>query len=886
MTGVEISRLTSALAGRYAIERELGAGGMATVYLAQDMKHDRQVAVKVLKPELAAVIGGERFLKEIKVTANLQHPHILPLYDSGEADGFLFYVMPYIEGESLGAKLQREKQLAVDEAVKIATAVASGLDYAHRQEVIHRDIKPENILMHDGQPLVVDFGIALAVSEAGGTRLTETGLSIGTPHYMSPEQAMGDRELDGRSDVYSLGAVLYEMLVGDPPHTGSTAQAIIAKIVTEEPSRLERARPSTPAHVAAATHKALEKLPADRFRSAAEFGDALEKPGLVDTRPSVAPAVARVGRFRLRVAAAVAAVAILAVGFFTGRAIAPPAATDAHVVRFTIPIGPEQQLSGAPTQAIALSRDGARLAYIVAGGGRLFVRNMRSLEPIPIAGLQGLDNPFFSYDGEWLGFDKATGELGRVPVGGGPPLRITLGSNNGGFAWMEDGTIIFKGVRRGLMSVPLSGGEATPFIVPDTSLGELDLWFPDVLPGGDAVLVTFNARGLATPRLGGTGVAVVWPETGRRKLLIPAGAGGARYSRTGHLVYALEDGTLQAVPFDLKRMEITGEPTTVAQDVHIAGSTPQFAISDNGTLAYVPARITELMLVDRTGKATPVTDLTRQFHSPRVSPDGRHVVVDISDQGSRDIWVLDVEQGTLTRVSFEGDANDPVWMPDGRRVCYATGRSGTRGVFCRNIDGAGDADSIHVGEDEFTAGAWLPDGESVVLISQNVETLYDLWLHARDGAAPRPLLNTSFSEDFPALSPNGRWLAYVTDETGRSEVYVRSLSQEGGRIQVSRDGGQEPVWSRDGRELFYVETGGGGSRMIAAAVQMTPDFRVTSRTPLFDAGDYERAAPHANYDVHPDGRFLMVRRAAASEIVIVQNWHLEVAGSGEQGGGR
>ncbi len=207
-------------------------------------------------------------------------------------------------------------------------------------------------------------------------------------------------------------------------------------------------------------------------------------------------------------------------------------------------------------------------------------------------------------------------------------------------------------------------------------------------------------------------------------------------------------------------------------------------------------------------------------------------------------------------------------------------------MFCRNIDGAGDADSIHVGEDEFTAGAWLPDGESVVLISQNVETLYDLWLHARDGAAPRPLLNTSFSEDFPALSPNGRWLAYVTDETGRSEVYVRSLSQEGGRIQVSRDGGQEPVWSRDGRELFYVETGGGGSRMIAAAVQMTPDFRVTSRTPLFDAGDYERAAPHANYDVHPDGRFLMVRRAAASEIVIVQNWHLEVAGSGEQGGGR
>ncbi len=885
MTGVEISRLTAALADRYAIESELGAGGMATVYLAQDLKHDRKVAVKVLKPELAAVIGGERFLKEIKVTANLQHPHILPLYDSGEADGFLFYVMPYIEGESLGAKLQREKQFAVDDAVKIAVGVASALDYAHRQEVIHRDIKPENILMHDGQPLIVDFGIALAVSEAGGTRLTETGLSIGTPHYMSPEQAMGDRELDGRSDVYSLGAVLYEMLVGDPPHTGSTAQAIIAKIVTENPVSLERSRPSTPAHVAAATHKALEKLPADRFRSAAEFATALEQPGAVATRQTVTPVAARTGRFRLRAAAVVAAVAILAAGLLLGRATTGPAPADAHVVRFSIPIGPEEQLSGAPTQAIAMSRDGSRLAYVVAGGGRLYVRNMRSLEPILIGGLQGVDNPFFSYDGEWLGFDKNTGELGRVPVGGGAPLRVTLGSNNGGFAWTEDGSIIFKGVRRGLMKVPPSGGEATPFILPDTSLGELDLWFPDVLPGGDAVLVTFNARGLATPRLGGTGVAVVWPETGRRKMLIPAGAGGARYSRTGHVVYALEDGTLQAVPFDVQRMEITGEPTTLAQDVHIAGSTPQFAISDQGTLAYVPARITELMLVDREGRATPVTDLTRQFHSPRVSPDGGHVVVDISDQGSRDIWVLDLEQGTLTRVSFESDANDPVWMPSGRRVCYATGKSGTRGVFCRNIDGEGEADSIYVADDEFTAGVWLPDGESVVLISQNVETLYDLWLRAPSGGTLTPLLNSSFSEGFPAVSPDGKWLAYVTDESGRNEVYARSLAG-GGRVQVSRNGGQEPAWSRDGRELFYVEAGGGGSRMIAAAVRTTPDLRVTSRTPLFDASDYERAAPHANYDLHPDGRFLMIRRAAASEVVIVQNWHLEVSGSGDQGGGR
>jgi serine/threonine-protein kinase len=867
-------QLNTALADRYVIERELGAGGMATVYLANDVKHERKVALKVLKPELAAVIGAERFLAEIKVTANLQHPHILPLHDSGEAESFLYYVMPYVEGETLRDKIDRQKQLGVEEAVEIARSVASALDYAHRQEVIHRDIKPENILLHDGQPMVADFGIALALSHAGGTRLTETGLSIGTPHYMSPEQAMGDRELDARSDVYSLGAMLYEMLTGEPPYTGPTAQSIVAKVITEKAPPVTAGRPTTPGHVAASIDKSLQKLPADRFSSAAEFSEALARPGMV-TAPSAAvsgaPPMKRLAGWMPWAAAAVT----LAAGLLIGRSIAGPEPSAGQVVRFTIPIGPEEQLSGAPTQTITLSRDGSMLGYIVAGGGNLFVRHMESLVPTRIDGVQGADNPYFSPDGEWIAFDKATGELGKAPVAGGPSQRVTLGSNNGGISWTEAGDIVFKGVRPGLMIVPGSGGDATPFVLPDTASGELELYFPDMLPGG-AVLVTFNARGLATPRLGGTGVAVVWPETGERKVLIPSGAGGALYSRTGHIVYTLEDGTLQAAPFDVERMEITGDPVVVAQNVHIAGSVPQFSISDDGTLAYVPARVAEMVLVTREGQATIASDATRQFHSPRISPDGRRVVVDISDLGSRDVWVQDLEQGTLTRVSFEGDANDPVWMPDGRRVCYATGKSGTRGVFCRNADGAGEADSIYVGDDEFTAGVWLPSGDSLVLISQSTETLYNLWLHAPGGGEPRPVLNSSFSENFPAVSPDGKWLAYVTDESGRMEIYVRSLSGGGGRVQVSRDGGQEPAWSRDGRDLFYLETGGGGSRMMAVAVTTEPQFRVRSRTPLFDARDYERAAPHANYDVGPDGRFVMIRRAAASEVVIVQNWHLLV----------
>ncbi len=282
----DLDRLTKALSDRYSIEHELGAGGMATVYLAQDVKHDRKVALKVLRPELAAVIGAERFLVEIKTTANLQHPHILPLFDSGEADSFLFYVMPYVEGESLRDLLDREKQLPVEEAVRIASEVASALDYAHRHDVIHRDIKPENILLHDRQALVADFGIALAASKAGSTRMTETGMSLGTPHYMSPEQAMGDRELTSKSDVYALGCVLYEMLTGEPPHTGPTAQAIVAKVMTDDARPVRELRRSVPPQVDAACLQAIEKLPADRFASAAEFGQAIRDPRFTLDRTS------------------------------------------------------------------------------------------------------------------------------------------------------------------------------------------------------------------------------------------------------------------------------------------------------------------------------------------------------------------------------------------------------------------------------------------------------------------------------------------------------------------------------------------------------------------------------------------------------------------------
>jgi serine/threonine-protein kinase len=422
-------RLGSALADRYVIERELGQGGMATVYLAEDLKHDRRVAVKVLRPELAAVIGADRFLTEIKTTANLQHPHILPLHDSGEADGFLFYVMPFVEGETVRDRLNKEKQLPVAEAVRIATEVAAALDYAHRHNVIHRDIKPENILLHDGSALVADFGIALAASKAGGTRMTETGMSLGTPHYMSPEQAMGEREITARSDVYALGCVTYEMLMGEPPFTGPTAQAIIAKVMTDAPHAMTLHRNTVPPQVEAAVLQALQKLPADRFGTAAEFATALTS--TTYTRPMTGIGYAPsggAGRWRsVALAAGAAAVACAVIAFWALLRRAP----DGPVTRVSIAFPEGERLRTTPTRRLALSPDGSRVVYVGPDslGTRLWVRELSSLTARPLTGTSSAVAPFFSPDGQSIAFFtgspgdlRVTSGARRSPWSGIPPI--------------------------------------------------------------------------------------------------------------------------------------------------------------------------------------------------------------------------------------------------------------------------------------------------------------------------------------------------------------------------------------------------------------------------------------------------------------------------------
>jgi serine/threonine-protein kinase len=479
----QTDRLNTALAGRYRIERHLGEGGMASVYLCEDLRHKRKVALKLLKPELAAVLGADRFVQEITTTASLQHPHILPLFDSGTADGLLCYMMPLVEDETLREKLNRETQLGVDEAVRIAREVLDALQYAHEHRIVHRDVKPENILLHGGHAMVADFGIALAVSVAAGGRMTETGLSLGTPHYMSPEQATAEKEITARSDVYSLGSVLYEMLTGNPPHTGATAQQIIMKIITEPAESVTKYRKSVPPNVAAAVAKSLEKLPADRFDSAKAFSDALANPSFTSaTFTGAIPGAHSTATRTLTVpliAVSLLAAASIAAAVWAWRRPEPPR----EISRFSIVTPDSQAFVAVPLlNHVAVSPDGRGIAYVgrgpTTGIMRLWIRAVDQLQATPLDGTEQAGNPSFSPDGKHIAFTTTTPRaIRKVAVAGGPVVTLADSLVDlGGVSWASDGYVYYDGHLKGdgLARVRDSGGRKPEIAtMPDSAAGEL-----------------------------------------------------------------------------------------------------------------------------------------------------------------------------------------------------------------------------------------------------------------------------------------------------------------------------------------------------------------------------------------------------------------------------
>jgi Tol biopolymer transport system component/tRNA A-37 threonylcarbamoyl transferase component Bud32 len=876
-------QLNTALAGRYAIERLVGEGGMATVYLARDIKHHRQVALKVLKPELGAVLGVERFLAEIRVTANLQHPNLLPLFDSGEAGGLLFYVMPFVEGESLRAKLEREKQLPIDEAVRISLSIAAALDYAHRHGVIHRDLKPENILLHDGQPVIADFGIALAVSNAGGARVTQTGLSLGTPQYMSPEQAAGDRVIDGRSDIYSLAALTYEMIAGEPPHSGTTAQAIIAKLMTAVPLPLSTLRNSAPVHVEIAVAKALAKLPADRYSTAREFAEALEGRGLsllqhtIEHRTGHRRAAATISptdALKHPVTIAIAAVAMIAIGLAMRQALTPDAAPDDRTVAFEIPLSSLMFAGGLAAGAnIAVSPDGGTIAFSApntAGTSSIFIRQVGEVAARELAGSHDAQQPFFSPDGDWVGF-YVSGAARKVPLGGGASVDIAeVRDFPLGMAWSPGGLIVTS-VRNYLVTFPAAGGEPKVLATPDSVAGDQYYTSPILLPDGETVLFALQpVGGIARTRI--AAININGGPITRFELngLAPLGY------VDGSLVYVNTTGALFAVPFDAARLRVTGTPVTLGITAVVRSSAVvEAALSPTGTLVVqagtVEGQLGEVELSN--GRFNPIRPETRTYGYPRYSPDGGKVAVSMGLTSRSDLWVQDLRSGASSRLTSEGTVNERAeWSHDGSRLLFRTDRGRRSAIWWQAVDMSAPAEPLVANdENDYYEAFQSPDGRHIVYQLDNAgPTQADVLYRATTGDTTQHVLAGSpFIEAQARVSHDGRWVTFVTDASGGPQVVVQPYPGPGPRVQVSTTTGSEPVWARDGKRLFYRD----GERFIVVTYTTTPAFRVTGRATLF-TDDYAFAqSPHANYDVSPDGkRLLAIRRTDDAKFIVMYAW--------------
>ncbi|MFL5615275.1 MAG: protein kinase domain-containing protein [Gemmatimonadaceae bacterium] len=866
-------RLTRPLAERYVIERKIGAGGMATVFLARDLKHDRQVALKILEAELAAVMGVERFLAEISVTAHLQHPNILPLFDSGETpSGAPFYVMPFVEGESLRQRLDREKQLPVHDAVRIATSIAAAVDYAHRHHVVHRDLKPENVLFQEGQPLVSDFGIALAVSHAGGHRITQTGLSLGTPAYMSPEQATGDRAIDGRTDVYSLGAMLYEMLTGEPPHTGTTAQAIIARVLTETPRAVRSVRPAVPAHVAAAVERALEKLPADRWETAAALCDAL-----TETAASGAAFPPRREKARwfglvapMPLALVVIALAAAIFGLVEWRAANHG---EGPTIRFEVPLsaGSLEALSIAP----AISPDGNRIAYAQIGGAGQSIIATRTLSDLTARELPGSEagiQPTFSPDGEWVAF-FAVGKLKKIHLATGSIRTLASMNLPEGIDWAGSDEIVVS-VDNRLATVAVAGGAPRWFTKLDTAAGEQAQRGPHVMSGTESVLFYSWRGSIESSKIGVASLA-----TGETRYLDIAGA--AVGVLDGWLIYATQGDAFFAVPFDVRQARVTGTPVRLADHVPVIGNgLARASLSPSGSLVYARGTsMSELVIADLQGMPQTVLGTPKGYSFPRFSPDGKRIALTIAERGSADVWIYDIASNTLSRVTHEGSRNDRAeWTPDGKRLIYSSvGKKELTALWIQNADLSGEAQLLEGRKgDQILEGIISPDNQSLVFRSTAPEHPHDIWYRRLSGDTTRRAYVTAPSSEYaPRLSPSGKWLAYGSNRDGSSQVYVEPFPPTGAHYQVSDQGGVAPIWAPDGSRIYYANAG----RLFAATVQLTPTFAVLSRQLLMTAPGYNLASPvHPPWDIAPDGKHLLLLRPTQADngLVVVHDWRSEL----------
>jgi len=869
--------------GPYEITGAIGAGGMGEVYQAHDTKLGRDVAIKIL-PEAFAHDPERlsRFQREAKMLASLNHPNIATIHGLEQSNGTNYLVMELVSGETLSERVKRDGAVPIEEALAICKQIAEALEAAHEKGIIHRDLKPANVkVTPEGKVKVLDFGLAKAF--AGDTAssnpsesptlsvaATMKGVILGTAAYMSPEQARG-KAVDKRTDIWAFGCVFYELLTGKQAFQGETVTEILAAVLKGEPE-WQALHTNTPIKIRDLLRRCLQKDVNKRCRDAGDVRIEIEEALAV---PATAEATAPTKGIRAlgRRALILSLGALLLGAAIAGLAIwnlkpAPPS-PPRPVTRTVITLPPGDQLAGLDSPAMALSPDGSQLAYVARRGGRqqIYLRALDNLEARPIAGTEGAIGPFFSPDGQWLGF-FAAGKLKKISVSGGAALNLGDAPNPQGASWGSQSMIAFAATNVSVLQlVSDAGGTPQPLTRLEKGDG-LDFW-PEFLPGSKAVL--FAAGNLAS-----TTVAVYSIGNGQRRDLIP-GATHPQYALSGQLVYA-QQGTLMAVPFDPQRLTVTGAAVPVVEGVleSSALTAPQYGISSAGSLVYIPGvqGSRRLLWVGRNGAEQPLTVPAHAYDSPRISPDGRKIAVSIDGQ----IWLYDLSRDTLTRLTFAGNTNNrPVWTPDGKRVAFYSNKEGQLNLFWQLADGSGGLERLIASENLNVPLSFSPDGQLLAFNDLNPTTQTDIWVLRLNDRKAQPFLRTPFTEGAARFSPDGHWLAYISDESGRFEVYVQPYPGPGGKWQISTEGGGEPVWNPNGRELFYRS----GNKMMAAEVTTQPSFAVGKPRVLF-MGEYVLASvPVANYDVSPDGqRFLMVKpseqAASLSQIVVVQNWFEEL----------
>jgi eukaryotic-like serine/threonine-protein kinase len=881
--------------GTYEILAPLGAGGMGEVYRARDTALNREVAIKVL-PEAFAGDANRlaRFSREAQTLAALNHPNIAQIHGLEASGPVHALIMELVVGEDLSALIARGPISPAD-ALPLARQIVAALEAAHGLGIVHRDLKPANIkVRHDGTLKVLDFGLAKAMEPAGApggdamnsptitARGTELGTILGTAAYMAPEQAKG-RPVDTRADIWAFGVIVFEMLTGKTLFAGETISDTLAAVLRDE-IRWTALPVSTPNRIRRLLERCLDRDVTMRLQAIGEARivlDATDEPAGV-VRPGV-PRQPRASVMRKAApwgAAALAVVAAAAGGWWLARASTPAPVVSRLSVTLPVPLSPNHE-----TANVALSRDGRTLAYVGVHNGisGLYVRTLDQHDARLLAGTERAAGPVFSPDGAWLAY-KADGRMKKVPVLGGSPAVVNEGNPDTlGADWAPDGTLLFaRGFTLGLARVAASGGVAQVLMRPDPAKGESSYLWPRLLPGGNDLLyvinpdssASFNDARIAMQPLGGNGVRTMLDARGSFPFYVP----------TGHLVF-FSNGSVRAAPFDLRQRALTGPAAPVVDGVSVAPHTGavQAAISDTGTLAYadvgdqVPR--SSLVALDANGRPQSLTEmLPVYFGELSLSADGQRVAIRLA-KANDDIHVLDIARGSLTRFTHEGgDEQTPIWTPDGTRIAYSSQRGGALAMYWKASEG-GTPEAILTAEHPQRPSSFSPDGKVLAYTELREDSGADIWTVRLDSAIPRQpelFLRTALDEDLPLFSPDGRWLAYRSNESGRTEVYVARFPGAAVKRQVSIDGGDQPQWGADGRQLFYVD----GTRLMSVDMNTESGLPVGKPRMLFERAPSESALNSGGwghtYAVRPDGKgFLFVSNATKPEVrelKVVLNW--------------